>query len=450
MATRKTAKTSKASERKKDAKEGAMPNFQALQYRGDAADMQTLYEKFKVGTLLQSGRECDKQSERSLRASLSRSGVRLTDTISPRTCGIVRTVQQNIGFEGEVALFSLRDTDINAFAALDISESGEEYVIGATSAALESLNDDELAFVLGHEFGHVIYRHNDLLGLKNNDPNDPRLTILPYLGEHLYLGWRKKGEISADRIGLLGCGSFEASARALIKTAYGLSERNLNLDVDGLLAQIESLKGRPEAMDSAFGSHPDLPVRLKALKLFEECLLSEGRIGLEEVENHIDTMFAWAKRYPAKKLDEAVMHAVACAGLDMLVVDEEIVDKEIETLVLILHKVFTDDPESELLTDSEERGIRLKKAIATINKEGEELHKRFIISRLVQLALMDGLFLNDEKSIIMDIALKLKLDPKVAHAIIIEVARDLGLGADVQTKGIAQNIKDKFFKPLVK
>ena len=443
------SKTKSGAGAKKSAKKAAV-DLQALQYRGDAADISTLYDKFKVGTLLQSGRECDKQSERSLKASLSRSGVRLTDTVSPRTCGIVRSVQDNIGFAGDVALFCLRNNDINAFAALDISENGEEYVIGVTSAALELLNDDELSFVLGHEFGHVIYKHNDLLGLRNNDPNDPRLTILPYLGEHLYLGWRKKGEISADRIGLLSCGSFEAGARALIKTAYGLSERNLNLDVDGLLAQIESLKGKPEAMDSAFGSHPDLPVRLKALKLIEDGVNSKGRIGLDEVENQIDAMFAWSKRYPVKELDEAVMRAVACAGLDMLVVDREIDDKEIETLILILHQVFTDDPEAELLANPKEREARLKKAIALINKKGEELHKKFIVSGLTKLALTDGLFLDAEKSVIMDIAYKLKLDPRITHSIIFEVARDLGFGADVQTKGIAQNVKDKLFQPLAK
>ena len=39
--------------------------------------------------------------------------------------------------------------------------------------------------------------------------------------------------------------------------------------------------------------------------------------------------------------------------------------------------------------------------------------------------------------------MKLELDPRIAHAIINETARDLGLGADGQMKGIVQNIREK-------
>ena len=47
-----------------------------------------------------------------------------------------------------------------------------------------------------------------------------------------------------------------------------VDHKNLNLDVEALVSQVDEIKGHPELMAEAFASHPLLPIRLKALELF--------------------------------------------------------------------------------------------------------------------------------------------------------------------------------------
>ena len=130
------------------------------------------------------------------------------------------------------------------------------------------------------------------------------------------------------------------------------------------------------------------------------------------------------KRYPQNKLDEAAMQVIACAGWDIVVADEDKNGKEKETLKLILKKLFTDNPEAELMSDPKEREVRLENAIALINAEGNERNKESIVSYLVELMFVDGLRGQDEDDIIIDIAGKLNLDKSVTHAIIDRVREE--------------------------
>ena len=138
-------------------------------------------------------------------------------------------------------------------------------------------------------------------------------------------------------------------------------------------------------------------------------------------------------RYPKNKLSEAVMRVLACAGLDLLVADGDTDDKEIKTLVVLLQKYFTDNPKSEMVTDLQERATRLENSISIINKEGNERKKKYIVSRLVELALADGLYEREERGVIRDIEKKLKLGSN---------------GEDDQMRHIIQEIKESLQKEI--
>jgi len=138
------------------------------------------------------------------------------------------------------------------------------------------------------------------------------------------------------------------------------------------------------------------------------------------------------KRYPSTKLDEAVMRVVACAGYDLVFADDEISDKEPEAYHSILEKYFTDDSAAELLVEAEKRETRLHEAITVINQEGDWNHKKHVITCLVQLAIVDEVFISQESTIIMEIALKLGLKPLLAYSLIFETARECGFGSNNQ------------------
>lgn len=421
--------------------------LQSIQYRGDRADIKELYEKYNVGGFL-AAREADERGDgASFRSQLMKDGVLLNEVLSPRIYQIVNHVQEQLELGGNFDVFCVLDKDINAFAHLDTSGETHQHVIGITSAALENLEDVEIASLLGHELGHFIFGHNRLLGLMNRDERNPSMTVLPYMGECLFLRWRKKSEISADRVGLIASQSFEATARTLIKAGFGLSEKNLNLNVDSLLKQIETIKDKPEFVEAAYRSHPLLPLRLKALHLFAEAVTAKAA-NLEQVETQIDGLFDWLKRYPRKPLHEAVMRIVALAGMKIVGAENDVDEEEIRTVIYVLHAHFTDDPEKELIINPSERAKRLKEAMELVRREGDDSDKGFIVSRLADIALADGKLLDAEAGLILETAEALGMPSRHAYGIIVGAAQSVGFRVDFRMKELTRQVRSQLMNTV--
>jgi uncharacterized tellurite resistance protein B-like protein len=412
-----------------------------LQYSGDREDMQELYAKYNVQGFLDTRKEGGRAQGRSFRDALLKDGVLLNQTLSPRIFDILGEVQRKLEMAGDFEVICVKNPDVNAFAYVGESEDVEERFIGITSGALEHLEDAEIAYLLGHELGHFIFNHNELLGLLNQEPKNPKITVLPYMGECLFLRWRKKGEISADRAGVLASGSFEASARALIKAGFGLSDRNLNLDIDSLLKQIEDIKDQPEVVEAAFRSHPLLPLRLKALDLFSGVFhdITEERLGA--IDSEIRDLFSWYRRYPRRPLHEAIMRVVALVGMKIISCEDRIHDEEVRTIVHVLHANFTDEPEKELILDAAERQARLESALETVNSEGDQNDKHFIICRLADIALADGNLLKEEAGHIIELAELLGIPARSAYGIMVSAAQVVGFQEDSRMKEMVGRVK---------
>lgn len=415
----------------------------AIQYRGDAQDIKEMFESYNIAGYLQANYAEENARGDSFRSRLLKDAVLLNETLSPRIFGIVNKMSQQLGLKFNYEIFCVRDQTINAFAYHSSVSNEPNYLIGITSAALEGLEDEEIAFLLGHEFGHFIFGHNALLRLQNPDPENPNLTVLPYLGECLFMRWRKKGEISADRIGLIACGSFEAAGRALVKAGFGLSDRNLNLNLETLLSQIEEIKDKPEIMEAVFQSHPLLPLRLKTLHLFSKVLVDFEEAALAPVENQIDELLACMKRYPRKPAHVAVMRLVALGGMEILAADKDLDEEEIRILIYLLHKFFTDEPEKEILIEAAERKQRWEEALKLINEEGDPSDGQFIVSRLADIALADGKLLDQEAMAIIQIAERLDIPAKQAYSIIIRAAQVVGFNVDNQMKTLVKTVRQQ-------
>jgi uncharacterized tellurite resistance protein B-like protein len=420
--------------------------WESVQYGGDIQDTTELIEKYNVEGFIAARRENEREQGGSLRGRLLRDHVLLTSSIAPRIYSIVHDVQQRLGVTGEFEVFCLNDSNVNAFAHIDLSGESEQHVMGITSAALEHLEDDEIASLIGHEMGHFIFGHNEMLALLNRDKDNESVTVLPYLGECLFVRWRKKSEISADRLGLVAAGSFEASARALIKAGYGLSGRNLNLDVDALLKQIESVKDKPEAVEAAFRSHPLLPLRLQALRLFAD--MGQKRDGMQVVDKEIDALFAWFKRYPRNPVHEAVMKTIALAGMNLVSAECDVDDEEIRTIIYLLHSYFTDEPEKEIVLDVAERDRLLMQMIERINEDGDTSDKQFVICRLADIALADGKLLNEEAGSILQVAEALGMTSREAYGIIVGAAQTVGFKVDYRMKELVKTVRMQLIQPV--
>jgi uncharacterized tellurite resistance protein B-like protein len=420
-------------------------NWQELRYRGDIEDVQELLETYQVGDYLAAAAESRTHREETVRNNLLTRGIQLTERLSPRIYQIFSKVCQRLKLDLTAEIFCLPDETINAMAIMDISKSGARSLVGITSAALEKMEDDEIAFIIGHEFGHFLFENNKFNALLNQDNDNPAMTVLPPLGESLFLRWRKKAELSADRVGLIACTNFEAAGRSLLKAAFGLSDRNINLDVEGILSQIDDLKGEPEMMQATFASHPLLPVRLKALHLFS---ISEkaSRFGYpgdpsslsdDDLASQIDELMNLTRRHPTKPLHVSVMKAVALGGVLVLSSDRNISESEMKVLIQTLHQYFTDSPEDEIVTDWKQVRSGLSDAIEVINSEGEPSDKAFLLSRLSEIALADGKFEEEEGAIILEIAQAMGMGPKTAYGIMMGAVNTIGFRVDSKLNRIA-------------
>ncbi len=424
-----------------------------LRYRGDLRDRDELLETYRVADFLDTFEENRRRQEDTIRNHLMSEGIRLTPRLSPRVYGIFESACNNLGLDTSAEIFCLQAPSVNAVAILDVTETGTKSLIGLTSAALEQLEDAELASIIGHELGHFLFEHNRFNALKNFDPQNPALTVLPPFGETLFLRWQKKTEISADRAGLVASRDLKASLRSLMKAAFGLSERNVTLDVDALLAQVDEVRGKPELAAAAFASHPLLPVRLKALELFSRSekarrcgIPVEGKLLSEDqLADEVDALMDLTRRHPTKPLHLAVMRAVAAGGLLVLSSDGDITDDEVKILIQILHRFFTDEPRKELedLVGAPEKiSRRLLEAVEEVKRLGDENDKTFIISRLADIALADGAPMDVEGAAIIGIAEQLDLPPRNAYGIIVGAAQTVGFRVDPSLNRTASLLRE--------
>jgi hypothetical protein len=124
-------------------------------------------------------------------------------------------------------------------------------IVRFSSALLELLDEDEFAFVAGHEIGHFLLRH------KSTNAQSANLSSLRK---------SRAQEVSADRLGLLTCGSIEVAMRAMMKTASGLSSKHLAFNVSEYIRQLNKLSDNSSA--EIFRTHPSVVLRSRALLWF--------------------------------------------------------------------------------------------------------------------------------------------------------------------------------------
>lgn len=423
--------------------------WEDVRYRGDARDVEELLTTYRIGDYLEAFEENRRQVDQGIRERLMKEGIRLSERLSPRIFRIFGDLCRALEIDTRPEVFCLPSLDINAFAVLDVRREKTWSLVGVTAAALERLEDAELKSILGHELGHILFGNNRLSALISTDAGNPSLTVLPAMGESLFLRWRKKAEISADRVSLLASRDFRATATSLLKATFGLSEKNLNLDIQALIGQVDEIRGRRELMEETFASHPLLPIRLKAVEIFSHSAkakragYSVGGAVLEDddLEQQVDDLITLTRRYPSEPLDLAVMRVVSLGGAMVLGADKDVSDEEVKILVQILHRWFTDEPEGEIVTDRAVIDAKLPEAIELVNREGDNQAKGFILSRLTDVAMADGALVDAERTVILSLAEKLQIPAKVAYGIMVGAAQATGFRTDVKLNKMAEQIR---------
>ncbi|MBN2798791.1 MAG: M48 family metallopeptidase [Deltaproteobacteria bacterium] len=194
--------------------------------------------------------------------------LRLTPILAPRLVSLLDEVCAAVGFTETTQLFVQADPSVNAMAIHSQAE-GLPHMVSLTSGLVEMMSDDELRFVLGHELGHLHYRHYRAgvihLAVGEDEEGNSRL---PGLLSRKMESWERLAELSADRVGFAAVGGkVEPAITAFFKMASGLGPEHLRFDVGAFLSQLEDLQSLQRREVLAQFSHPVTPVRVRALQL---------------------------------------------------------------------------------------------------------------------------------------------------------------------------------------
>ena len=189
-----------------------------------------------------------------------RGGTKVTAQQTPRLAALVASCAQRLK-PSPVEVFVLPERVLNAYTF----GFSNPKVIVVYSPMLEVMDAEELAFVIGHEMGHVALGHswlNTLLGGIAGVPTGLAGAVALTLA---FRWWNRACEYSADRAGLLACGSLSKAVSALAQLAVGDIRSQIELQQAlALLEKQDDAVG--SVLQEALATHPMIIKRIHELQ----------------------------------------------------------------------------------------------------------------------------------------------------------------------------------------
>jgi len=224
-----------------------------------------------------------------VRRRLLATSVRLSKRMAPDLHKMADGCIEKLGMEIPLELYVFASPQYNAMCFKP--QDGRLFVMFASSL-LEAFDESELRFVMGHELGHHVYQHHDIpIGyiLRGDSRPDPRLAMQLFT-------WSRYAEISADRAGAHCAQDMHGVASALFKLASGLTSKTIQFNMDDFLKQVDEMQleddepGQGAPKEDWFSTHPFSPLRVRALKLFDESSFMKDGKGAFSAELDLDAL----------------------------------------------------------------------------------------------------------------------------------------------------------------
>ena len=391
-----------------------------IRFRPEEQLLDTLFERFGLDDILEhfiASGGVGPHYEMVLSTQL-----RLTPLLAPRLVPLMTEVRDQLQFEEPIDLFVQPDAEINAFALHSVHE-GDPHAISLTSGLVQAMSDDELRFVLGHELGHLAYRHYRArlldVAVGEDASGDSRL---PALLRRRLGSWDRLAELSADRSGFAAAhGKLEPIVSAFFKMASGLGPEHLRFDIEAFLGQLDALqKMKRKEMLSSF-SHPVTPVRVRALQLFGE---AEGIAAsdLSVVDASVSQVARLMEFEASEPLDVNARDLLLAGGLLAAHADGEPVTQDQSELLIHLLLPLCANPELEVqaIHSADDARARFDVAAKWFRENAGE--ERFGIYRqLCHVVGVDGHIPEGEKIFMREVACALEIPDKAADEILYEV-----------------------------
>ncbi len=343
--------------------------------------------------------------------------VKLNPVIAPRLYKLCAEIQALLDYEEKIDFYLYATPEVNAFS---INGFGiVPHIICFTSSLVQQLDDNELRFVIGHELGHLIFKHsqldvvNKILANRENEEIPAALAIY-------FLRWQRYAEISCDRIGYLAMPDIKIIGMVFFKFAAGLSEKYLNFDIDEYLKQLDKIK--EIAVGDFYSTHPNNLVRIQNLLNFASSVLMPGKkiagaISSKELQKRCMEMMNLLEVHPKKDKDKKIVKFLSSVGLYLAYSDNDLSEREWKVLYDWLSE-FTTQPEIYLQFKDLAEVKHNVDSICRYFAQQTGGEKFDLLEKIAPLALLDGRLEQAEKDRIYEIGKLLKISQdEVTHII---------------------------------
>ena len=198
-----------------------------------------------------------------------------------------------------------------------------------SSGLVDLIDKEELAFVIGHEAAHYIYKHYMYPPMETARNHIERINILSL---------QRAAEISADRVGFICTGDKNKAFSAVIKLLSGLSDRHLKINVKAYLDQVSNLFNADGKRDIiSHNTHPTFAIRLRALLYFQMSepyyninnRMSKAPLTKERLDNKIEKDIRVLGGFYVDKINNAALHNLSMwASFLLFTIDDNLTKAE--------------------------------------------------------------------------------------------------------------------------
>jgi Zn-dependent protease with chaperone function len=159
--------------------------------------------------------------------------------------------------------------------------TNEDSFVMVHSALVDQYSDEELLTVIGHECGHIHNSHVAYLTALHYMTYMATM-FMPWVLQPALVAlrtWSRRAEITCDRAGMLVTRDASAAERAITKLAVGSGRLYQDFNVDAFLEQHEEGTHGIGKFMEVFATHPWLPKRVLAMRVFGESELYRKAVG---------------------------------------------------------------------------------------------------------------------------------------------------------------------------
>lgn len=227
------------------------------------------------------------------RGQLLGSAVKVSDRQFPRIHGVTKECAQQLGINTpQVYIINAPTLNAGTYGTED-----ESFVL-VHSALVDHYTDEELRFVIGHECGHIHNAH--VVYLTTLHYLRMLAATIPWIFYPAVLPLNelsRRAEITCDRAGMLCAKNEQVAARALTKLVLGSRKLYDEFNLEAFLEQYEEGKESIGRYMEALATHPFLPKRVLAMRVFAQSQLyataaggGAGGLSMTEVDDRVKAL----------------------------------------------------------------------------------------------------------------------------------------------------------------